>query len=511
VNSDFFGRLDAGDEDWVSDEDWIAVDLIEGQSVRIQVLGQDSGMGTLDDPLFTLYDPQASEIGRYDDSNGSFEPDAIVTPAESGTHYIAVSGYDESPGTYSLVVTDLLASLRTASSMMSVNSDFFGTLDAGDEDWIAVDLIEGQSVRIQVQGQDSGMGTLNDPLFTLYDPRANEIGFYDDSETSLDPDAIVTPEESGTHYIAVSGFFGSTGTYSLVVTAAETVPAVSSGADGLASYREQGDAANGPETQAVMSVNSDFSGTLDAGDEDWVSDEDWIAVDLIEGQSVRIQVLGAESEMGRLEDPLFTLYNPQASEIGFYDDSDNGSLEPDAIVTPAESGTHYIAVSGFFGSTGTYSLVVTAASSAVAASSQPGSAAAELALEAPSGADGLASYSEQGDAQAGVGSDAEMTIGSEFLGLIDPGDEDWIGVELSAGEAVRIQVQGQDSGMGSLSDPVLSLYHPVNGLLGRYDDSNESLDPDTVFTPKQSDLYYLSVSGYEGTNGTYRVTLVPAL
>ena len=126
-------------------------------------------------------------------------------------------------------------------------------------------------------------------------------------------------------------------------------------------------------------------------------------------------------------------------------------------------------------------------------------------------ANGLTSYSEQGDAEAGVGSDAEMTIGSEFFGLIDPGDEDWIGVKLSAGEAVHIQVVGIESGMGSLGDPVLSLYHPVDGLLGRYDDSNESLEPETVFTPKQSDLYYLSVSGYEDTSGTYRVTLVPAL
>ena len=33
---------------------------------------------------------------------------------------------------------------------------------------------------------------------------------------------------------------------------------------GLPSYSEQGDAANGPETQAIMSVNSDFFETLDA-------------------------------------------------------------------------------------------------------------------------------------------------------------------------------------------------------------------------------------------------------
>ena len=83
-----------------------------------------------------------------------------------------------------------------------------------------------------------------------------------------------------------------------------------SGADGLPSYSEQGDAANGPETQAIMSVNSDFFGTLDSGD------EDWIAVELNMGEPVRIRVLGAESGMGTLEDPRFTLYDPQANEIG---------------------------------------------------------------------------------------------------------------------------------------------------------------------------------------------------
>jgi len=105
-------------------------------------------------------------------------------------------------------------------------------------------------------------------------------------------------------------------------------------AEGLASFdREEGDAAADSSTEATTSNGFYFIGFIEA------ADEDWIAVDLIEGQSVRIQVLGAESEMGRLEDPLFTLYDPQASEIRFYDDS-NGSLEPDAIVTPAESGTH---------------------------------------------------------------------------------------------------------------------------------------------------------------------------
>ena len=63
---------------------------------------------------------------------------------------------------------------------MSVNSDFFGTLDTGDEDWIAVEFNMGELVRIQVLGADSGMGTLTNPRFTLYDPAGRELGEYDD-------------------------------------------------------------------------------------------------------------------------------------------------------------------------------------------------------------------------------------------------------------------------------------------------------------------------------------------
>ena len=390
---------------------------------------------------------------------------------------------------------------------------FIGFIGAGDEDWIAVDLTEGQSVRIQVLGAESEMGTLEDPRFILYDPEGNELGEYDDSETSLEPSILFTPYMDGEHYIAVSEYDGSSGTYSLVVSTEifdQGYPA-----DLLANR----------STAASVTVGGSRSSIID-----FTGDEDWIAVDLTAGQPVRIQVLGAESGEGTLFDPRFTFHDPTGGEVGPFDDSDD-SLEPNEVITPSQSGTYHIAVEGVLDSVGTYTVLVSSEAPAQLNSpSKPGVSDQLSDSSRPAGsanpdfsgqkdqqirifmsANGLPSYSEQGDAEAGVGSDAEMTIGSEFFGLIDPGDEDWIGVELSAGEAVHIQVIGIASGMGGLSDPVLSLYHPVDGLLGRYDDSNESLEPETVFTPKQSDLYYLSVSGYEDTNGTYRVTLVPAL
>ena len=73
---------------------------------------------------------------------------------------------------------------------MSVNSDFFGTLDTGDEDWIAVDLTAGQSVLVQLFGGPSGVGTLNFLSFTVYDPEGNELGEYDATAAILEPNAI---------------------------------------------------------------------------------------------------------------------------------------------------------------------------------------------------------------------------------------------------------------------------------------------------------------------------------
>ena len=76
------------------------------------------------------------------------------------------------------------------------------------------------------------MGTLEDPRFILYNPQANEIGSYDDSNDSFEPDAVVTPEESETHYIAVPAFgLSRTGTYSVMVSVDGSASAVSSQSD----------------------------------------------------------------------------------------------------------------------------------------------------------------------------------------------------------------------------------------------------------------------------------------
>ena len=151
---------------------------------------------------------------------------------------------------------------------------------------------------------------------------------------------------------------------------------------------------------------------------------------------------------------------------------------------------------------GTYSLVVTAAFSAGAAPSQPDSAAAEPAPAAPNGADGLPSYSEQGDAANGPETQAIMSVNSDFFGTLDADDRDWIVVELSMGEPVEIKLLGADSGMGTLTDPRFTLYDPAGNELGEYDDSQTSLEPSILFTPYMDGEHYIAVSEYSGSSGT---------
>ena len=92
----------------------------------------------------------------------------------------------------------------------------------------------GEPVRIQVLGAESGMGTLEDPRFTLYDPAGNELGEYDDSETSLEPNILFTPGSRMDALHRGLRVRWRSGTYSLVVTAAFSAGAASSQLDNTA-------------------------------------------------------------------------------------------------------------------------------------------------------------------------------------------------------------------------------------------------------------------------------------
>ena len=108
-----------------------------------------------------------------------------------------------------MMMQDAAASIET-SYMMTADDTFVGTISAGDEDWIAIELTEGNMYTITTGG-GTEMGELNDSVLKLLDSKGAVIMMNDDKEGDkgdLSSEIKFTPETgtgTQTYYISVSG------------------------------------------------------------------------------------------------------------------------------------------------------------------------------------------------------------------------------------------------------------------------------------------------------------------
>ena len=135
-------------------------------------------------------------------------------------------------------------------------------------------------------------------------------------------------------------------------------------------------------------------------------------------------------------------------------------------------------------------------------------------------------YDADGAARADAPATAEtqhaMAVGDVFLGnLSDPGDQDWVRVELQADTTYVMRLQGR--GDNPVSDPLLELYD-AEGLRVAFNDDlvqGGSLDSKIVFTTPCADsanddtrlVYYLNARSYSlnpalASAGDYRLSLM---
>ncbi|MBV8869296.1 MAG: pre-peptidase C-terminal domain-containing protein [Acetobacteraceae bacterium] len=79
-----------------------------------------------------------------------------------------------------------------------------------------VHLTAGTQYTVGAFGDEHGFGTLHDPMLWVVDG-SNRVVAYDDdtSPTDLDARATFTAPTTGTYYVAVMGYQGSSGTYEL--------------------------------------------------------------------------------------------------------------------------------------------------------------------------------------------------------------------------------------------------------------------------------------------------------
>ena len=104
-----------------------------------------------------------------------------------------------------------------------------------------------------------------------------------------------------------------------------------------------------------------------------------------------------------------------------------------------------------------------------------------------------------------------VLIGDSKTGEIDfNGDRDWFAVELEAGTQYQVDLEGSQTGDGTLWDPYLRKIVNADGEYqsGTYnDDYAGSRNSRVHFTPEESGRYYVEASGDRHWTGTYTLSV----
>ena len=205
--------------------------LEAGRLYRIDLNGSQTGAGTLRDPyLRGIHDADGNLIpGTTDDNSGAGLNSRLeFTAGEDATYYVATGAWGDGEGTYTLSVTDVT---DTITDDFSAGTGTSGAVEVGgsatgeiefftDRDWFAVDLEAGATYRIDLEGQRTGAGTLNDPyLYGVHDANGVLIAGTtdDDSGTAVNSRLKFTAADAATYYVAAGAYGDEEGTYTLTV------------------------------------------------------------------------------------------------------------------------------------------------------------------------------------------------------------------------------------------------------------------------------------------------------
>ena len=271
----------------------------------------------------TLFDRNGAVLSSDDDS-GEFLNFHIVQALDAGTYYLSISSVFGDTGDYSLVVEEAAPddhgnSIATATPV-AIGATVQGVLTQGDEDYFEIPVpTDGFRLGVFTQGDTDTHGT-------LFDRNGAVLSSDDDSGEFLNFH-IVQALDAGTYYLSISGVFGDTGDYSLVVE--EAAP---------------DDHGNSIATATPVAIGATVQGVLTQGDEDYFE----IPVPT-DGFRLGVFTEGDTDTHG-------TLFDRNGAVLS--SDDDSGEFLNFHIVQALDAGTYYLSISGVFGDTGDYSLVV---------------------------------------------------------------------------------------------------------------------------------------------------------
>ncbi|MBI3892817.1 MAG: M36 family metallopeptidase, partial [Candidatus Wallbacteria bacterium] len=336
-----------------------------------------------------------------------------------------------------------------------------GTIgSSGDADVFTVDLVAGQAYTFR-----TALVTLPDSVLTLLDPSGNVLTSNDDDGTSrASRIASYTAAFTGTHFLRVTGFRSSRGTYtvravSTVAQAADDHPDTVAGPFGPGDLLAAGDAPT-----AGMLENA--------------ADADLFRASLAAGQAYEFEL-----DHRTLSGSVVELLDP-AGNVLLADADFTGPLNVrSARYQPVVAAAVFLRVRGRSGAIGSYTVQM-------------------LSDQPPSGVD------DHPDTVAGPfgSSDEAVPGGAAARGAIgSSGDVDLFRVAVTGGVGYTFDVS-----LGSLRDSVLDLLDGSGALLASDDDyGGTPASRIEHYRPRATGTLYLRVRGYTTNQlGTYTLRVI---
>jgi len=315
-----------GNIDVAGDQDWFRIEVEAGNLYEFDLQGEADGGGTLIDPYLVFYDEEGNYVTEgYEELFFEAEADA--------TYFVSAESFGQT-GTYTLEVeagpyTDDFAGDIDTEGEIAPGGSVTGVVGLPyDFDWFRVELEAGDLNTFTLLGESAGGGTLVEPVLELFDQDGNYL-------TGNIDELLYYTDSGGTFFIS-AGSFGGTGTYTLELAAEAYVDDFGGDID------TDGEIAPGETVTGVIGVPDD---------------EDWLMIELEEGETYTIDLRGSTSGSGSLYDPYLRLHDAAGVELAANDDFDG--LDSQIVYTAESDGTYFIAAREPAGATGDYQPSVT--------------------------------------------------------------------------------------------------------------------------------------------------------
>ena len=421
----------------------------------------------------------------------------------------------------------------SASGRAPIGSSVTGNIEsATDRDWFRVrfDGRIGERVYwLELKGADTGDGTLPDPLIVgIYDRQGNYIPFSHvagqfktyDNDSGYGRNAITDFTEpcAGDYFVAVAGYEGSTGSYTLSVTditdTSTSIPADDYEGKGFANWQGFDGPFDGTSNGDELVGN--LAPGLPATAPVYETDYELFRLSVLPGRNYRVEVRLPETTGGEPADVDVRLL------LGLHPYSDLGSAAPEEIVVrhvtqerdiPGDPSLEFTGTrTWYFSARGFVETVVPSrwlASVDILSGEyfEPGDVYTIV----------LTDITDSGDDYLGAEeTTGAVTVGGSVTGNLEvDNDVDSFRVRLEADKSYRIRMRGSESEGGTLADPHVSIVAtspltqtefgfgtPINFNNDRSETEKDSELVVTVYSSK--DYLILAASPGTGT-GTYTI------